>query len=120
MAGTDHEGFKIPSAVPQDILLIQDLIGLIPPTHPLTLSAADPDHDSVDSSGESTDSAEEVEANLLFMGGKSRRSVLYFMQLPVTNVLLARIPLVLPLLCPPLRPRTLRVRAREMYQKNHL
>jgi H/ACA ribonucleoprotein complex non-core subunit NAF1 len=72
--GTDHEGFKIPSAIPQDILLIQDLIG---PTQPLTLPAADPD-DSVDSSGESTDSAEEVEANLLLVGGKSRRSVSYF------------------------------------------
>ena len=71
-AGTDHEGFKIPSTVPQDILLIQDLIGpIIPPTRQLT-----PD-DSVDSSGESTDSAEEVEANLLFVGGKSTRSVPY-------------------------------------------
>lgn len=74
-AGTDHEGFKIPSAVPQDILLIQDIIGLIPPSQTLT-----PD-DSVDSSGESTDSAEEVEANLLVVGGKSTRSVSYFMHL---------------------------------------
>ena len=74
--GTDHEGFKIPSTVPQDILLIQDLIGpIIPSTQPLT-----PD-DSVDSSGESTDSAEEVEANLLVVGGKSTRSVSYFMHL---------------------------------------
>jgi hypothetical protein len=80
MAGTDHEGFKIPTTIPQDILLIQDLIGLIPPTQPLTLPAADPD-DSVDSSGENTDSAEEVEANLLFVGGKSTRSVSYFMHL---------------------------------------
>jgi H/ACA ribonucleoprotein complex non-core subunit NAF1 len=80
MAGTDHEGFKIPTTIPQDILLIQDLIGLIPPTQPLTLPTADPD-DSVDSSGESTDSAEEVEANLLFVGGKSTRSVSYFMNL---------------------------------------
>ncbi len=76
-AGTDHEGFKIPSTVPQDILLIQDLIGpIIPPTQQLT-----PD-DSVDSSGESTDSAEEVEANLLFVGGKSTRSVSY--SIPLT------------------------------------
>jgi H/ACA ribonucleoprotein complex non-core subunit NAF1 len=74
--GTDHEGFKIPSTVPQDILLIQDLIGpIIPSTQPLT-----PD-DSVDSSGENTDSAEEVEANLLFVGGKSTTSVSYFMYL---------------------------------------
>ncbi|KAI0281269.1 hypothetical protein BGY98DRAFT_229013 [Russula aff. rugulosa BPL654] len=68
-AGTDHEGFKIPSTVPQDILLIHDIIGPLIPTQPLTPPAADPD-DSVDSSGESTDSAEEVEANLL-VGGKS-------------------------------------------------
>lgn len=74
---TDHEGFKIPNAIPQDILLIQDLVGpIIPPTLP----AADPD-DSVDSSGESTDSAEEVEANLLSVAGKSRRCVPYFMHL---------------------------------------
>jgi hypothetical protein len=76
-AGKDHEGFKIPSTFPQDILLIQDLIGpIIPPTQP----AADPD-DSVDSSGESTDSAEEVEANLLSVGGKSTRCVSYLMHL---------------------------------------
>jgi hypothetical protein len=80
-AGTDYEGFKIPSTIPQDLLLIQDLIGpLIPPTQPLTLPTADPD-DSVDSSGESTDSAEEVEANLLFVAGKSTRSVSYSMHL---------------------------------------
>jgi H/ACA ribonucleoprotein complex non-core subunit NAF1 len=80
-AGTDHEGFKIPTTIPQDLLLIQDIIGpLIPPTQPLTLPAADPD-DSVDSSGESTDSAEEVEANLLLVGRKSTRSVSYFMHL---------------------------------------
>ena len=72
---TDHEGFKIPSAIPQDILLIQDLVG-----PPPTLLAADPD-DSVDSSGESTDSAEEVEANLFSVAGKSRTCVSYFMHL---------------------------------------
>ena len=71
----DHEGFKIPSNIPQDILLIHDLIG------PLNPPEADPD-DSVDSSGESTvDSAEEVEANLLCAGGKSTRSVSYFMHM---------------------------------------
>ena len=78
-SGTDHQGFKIPSTIPQDLLLIQDLIGpIIPSTQPLNLPAVEPD-DSVDSSGESTDSAEEVEANLLFVGGKSTRSVSYFM-----------------------------------------
>jgi hypothetical protein len=79
-AGTDHEGFKIPSTVPQDILLIHDIIGPLIPTQSLNPPAADPD-DSVDSSGESTDSAEEVEANLLLVGGKSTRSVSYFMHL---------------------------------------
>lgn len=75
-AGKDHEGFRVPSTIPQDLLLIQDLIGpLVPPTQPLTLP--DPD-DSVDSSGESTDSAEEVEANLLL---KSTRSISVFMHL---------------------------------------
>ena len=78
--GKDHEGFKIPSTVPQDILLIHDLIGPIIPTQPPTLPAADQD-DSVDSSGESTDSAEEVEANLLLVGGKLTRSVSYFKHL---------------------------------------
>lgn len=75
MESTQHEGFKIPSIIPQDLLLIQDLIGpVVPPIQP---PEADTD-DSVDSSGESTDSVEEVEANLLPLGGKSRRFVLYF------------------------------------------
>lgn len=85
-AGKDHEGFKIPSAIPQDLLLIQDLIGpLIPPTQSLNLPAVDPD-DSVDSSGESTDSAEEVEANLLFVGGKLTRSVSFHSSDPITKL----------------------------------
>jgi H/ACA ribonucleoprotein complex non-core subunit NAF1 len=78
MEDTHHEGFKIPSTIPQDLLLIQDLIGpIVPPTQPL---AADTD-DSVDSSGESTDSVEEVEANLISVAGKSKRSVSYFIYL---------------------------------------
>lgn len=78
MESTQHEGFKIPSIIPQDLLLIQDLIGpVVPPAQP---PAADAD-DSVDSSGESTDSVEEVEANLRPLGGKSRRCVSYFIYL---------------------------------------
>ncbi|KAH9166897.1 NAF1-domain-containing protein [Lactarius sanguifluus] len=60
-----NEGFKIPSRIPQDLLLIQDLIGPVVP--PWTVD------DSVDSSGESADSADEVEANLISVGIKSER-----------------------------------------------
>jgi H/ACA ribonucleoprotein complex non-core subunit NAF1 len=73
--GTDYEGFKIPSSIPQDILLIQDLVGpIIPSTQPVTSSETDP-VDSIDSSGESTDSVEEVEANLISEDWKATRSV---------------------------------------------
>ena len=78
MEDAQHDGFKIPSTIPQDLLLIQDLIGPVaPPTQP---PAADAD-DSVDSSGESTDSVEEVEANLISVGAKSKRCVSYFISL---------------------------------------
>lgn len=57
--------FKVPSTVPQDLLLIQDLIGTIPP---LTLSAKHVPDDSSDDSIASTDgeveSEDEVEADL--------------------------------------------------------
>ncbi len=69
---TANEGFKIPSLIPQDLLLIQDIIGTITPTQ--TTPPVDTD-DSVDSSGESVDSADEVEANLISVGVKSERSV---------------------------------------------
>ena len=67
-----NEGFKIPSIIPQDLLLIQDLLGPIVPARPAPPVDVD---DSVDSSGESTDSADEVEANLILVGEKSERSV---------------------------------------------
>jgi hypothetical protein len=77
----NFERWSMEATVPQDVLLIHDLIGpLNPPTQSLILPRADAD-DSVDSSGESTDSAEEVEANLLYVGRKSTRSVLYYMHL---------------------------------------
>jgi H/ACA ribonucleoprotein complex non-core subunit NAF1 len=73
--GTDYEGFKIPSSIPQDILLIQDLVGpIIPSTQPVTSSETDL-ADSIDSSGESADSVEEVEANLISEDWKATRSV---------------------------------------------
>lgn len=73
---TDHEGFKVPSVIPQDLLLIQDLVSpVITPLQPVTSAAADSD-DSVGSSGESTDSVEEVEANLIPVVGKPKGSVL--------------------------------------------
>jgi hypothetical protein len=76
-AETDHEGFKVPSSIPQDILLIQDLVGpVIPLTKPGAPLETDSD-DCIDSSGESTDSAEEVEANLISVDRKSTRSVSY-------------------------------------------
>ncbi|KAH9070702.1 NAF1-domain-containing protein [Lactarius deliciosus] len=66
-----NEGFKIPSRIPQDLLLIQDLIGaVVPPARPTPPVDVD---DSVDSSGESADSADEVEANLISVGIKSER-----------------------------------------------
>jgi len=64
--GTDNEGFKIPSSIPQDILLIQDLVGpMIPSTQQVDPLETD-SVDSINSSGESTDSIEEVEADLIF------------------------------------------------------
>lgn len=75
-----NEGFKIPSTIPQDLLLIQDLIGpVIPPARPTPPVDED---DSVSSSGESTDSADEVEANLISVGEKSERSVSSRLKLP--------------------------------------
>jgi H/ACA ribonucleoprotein complex non-core subunit NAF1 len=69
--------FKVPSTIPQDILLIHDLVSpVVTPTQPVTPRAADSD-DSVDSSGESTDSVEEVEANIVSVGKVPRRFVSY-------------------------------------------
>jgi hypothetical protein len=69
-----QQEFKVPSTIPQDILLIHDLVSpVVTPTQPVT---ADSD-DSVDSSGESTDSVEEVEANIVSVGKVPRRFVSY-------------------------------------------
>jgi hypothetical protein len=87
-----NEGFKIPSIIPQDLLLIQDLIGpIIPPARPTPPVDAD---DCVDSSGESAD---EVEANIISLGEKSERSVSYCLKFPFvsTNSLLEKTSLTL-------------------------
>lgn len=71
---TTRMDFKVPSLLPQDLQLIQDLVGEIPPpTPPLRLSkSASPvplvprEEDSIDSSDESdNDSEREVEADIL-------------------------------------------------------
>ena len=121
-----NEGFKIPSIIPQDLLLIQDLIGpIIPPALQVPLVDAD---DSVDSSGESTDSADEVEANLISVGEKSERSVFMSSQASVyylTKSLLGKMSLTLSLTRPLptqtlLQTQTLKVRERMTPQKGHL
>ena len=64
--------FKVPSAIPQDLQIIQDLIGDLPPPPVSKLAAPEPapqNHTdrSVDSSGaeSDTDSEREVEENIL-------------------------------------------------------
>jgi hypothetical protein len=65
-ADYDVQGFKVPSTIPQDLLLIQDLISpIIAPAKPVTPLVADDSNDSVASSGESIDSADEAEAILV-------------------------------------------------------
>lgn len=60
--------FKVPSAIPQDLLLIQDLIGAIspPPVNtkhvPDSLNSSD---DSIASTDDEVESEDEVEADLV-------------------------------------------------------
>lgn len=57
--------FKIPSLLPQDLLIIQDLVGHVPePPVEAQLKSPDDDH-SIASSGEETNSEDEVEADIL-------------------------------------------------------
>jgi hypothetical protein len=64
--GARYESFKVPSAIPQDLLLIQDLVcPRIAPAKPVIPPGTD--DNSVDSSGESADSADEAEAILVSM-----------------------------------------------------
>lgn len=58
--------FALPAVVPQDLQLIQDIIGAVPgpaPSKPAELSTADPDHEHGTDSD--TDSEKEVEADIL-------------------------------------------------------
>ena len=54
--------FKIPSAIPQDLLLIHDLVGEAPAPH---TPEPHPVDDSIASSDSDTDSEREVEADIL-------------------------------------------------------
>lgn len=60
------DGFKLPGSIPQDLLLIHDLVAESlppPPTAPTKLQ----EEDCIDSSGDETDiaSEDEIEAELL-------------------------------------------------------
>ncbi|KAK7695069.1 hypothetical protein QCA50_002259 [Cerrena zonata] len=63
------EGFKIPSDVPQDLQLIQDIIGDLPvsPVHKTPSPQPPPasHHEDIDSSDDDADSEKEVEADIL-------------------------------------------------------
>jgi H/ACA ribonucleoprotein complex non-core subunit NAF1 len=60
--------FKVPSAIPQDLLLIQDLIGTPALLTETPTRISDPPNsgdDSIDSTDNEVDSEDEVEADLL-------------------------------------------------------
>lgn len=59
---------RVPSVLPQDLLLIQDLIGTLPlptVTTKRTPDSPDPSDDSIASTDDEVESEEEVEANLV-------------------------------------------------------
>ncbi|EIW86990.1 NAF1-domain-containing protein [Coniophora puteana RWD-64-598 SS2] len=56
--------FKVPSSVPQDLLLIQELVAL-PKTQTKERPSANSSDDSIESSGSEVDSEDEVQADLL-------------------------------------------------------
>lgn len=61
--------FKVPETIPQDILLIRDIVGYIPPANPDfqkdVRDSIDSSDDSIASSSNEIDSEDEVEADLL-------------------------------------------------------
>jgi len=61
--------FKVPETIPQDILLIRDIVGDIPPLKPDlqkdVRDSIDSSDDSIASSSSEIDSEDEVEAGLL-------------------------------------------------------
>lgn len=56
--------FKLPVSVPQDLLLIQDLVGEIQPTQTPPLSVKIDEDEDIGSSGSECDSENEVAADL--------------------------------------------------------
>lgn len=56
--------FKVPSTIPQDLLLIQDLIGPLPPST-ITTDSLDSSDDSIASTDDEVESEDEVEADLV-------------------------------------------------------
>jgi H/ACA ribonucleoprotein complex non-core subunit NAF1 len=61
--------FKVPKSVPQDILLIQEIVGVVPPPKSDVWKhvhkSADSSDDSIASSSSEIDSEDEVEADLM-------------------------------------------------------
>ncbi|KAF5368611.1 hypothetical protein D9758_002207 [Tetrapyrgos nigripes] len=63
------DAFKAPSNLPQDLLLIQSIVGTVPPakqqTKPIAKAGEVEQESDIDSSGSDTDSEDEIEAQLV-------------------------------------------------------
>ncbi len=69
------DAFKVPQAIPQDLLLIQDIIGPLKTAEPVTplslqsqvasTSIVGKEEDDIGSSGEENDSEDEIAADLI-------------------------------------------------------
>lgn len=82
--------FKIPSTIPQDLLLIRELVGAdqsFSPSPHATSAGLKNNQDSIESSGdEDADSEEEVEANLLDSGDEIPQ-IMYVNHTPIPQEL---------------------------------
>lgn len=59
------DAFKIPETIPQDLLLIHDIIGVLPTANPTaSLKPVGVDEDCIDSSDSEDGSEAEIEADL--------------------------------------------------------
>jgi H/ACA ribonucleoprotein complex non-core subunit NAF1 len=71
--------FRAPETIPQDILLIRDIVGYIPPANPDfqkdVRDSIDSSDDSIASSSNEIDSEDEVEADLLVPDEESSTSI---------------------------------------------
>jgi H/ACA ribonucleoprotein complex non-core subunit NAF1 len=71
--------FRAPETIPQDILLIRDIVGYIPPANPNfqkdVRDSIDSSDDSIASSSNEIDSEDEVEADLLVPDEESSTSI---------------------------------------------